>query len=66
MSNVAVGTCGICGGPVTVPSPWLGVIPPTPVCQRCGAEAAQGHGPVMPMKQGSGYRASWDDKPNRD
>lgn len=44
-----VGTCSLCGGRVTVPSPWYGVIPPTPRCEGCGAEAAD-HGPVIQMR----------------
>ncbi len=43
-----VGTCSLCGGPVTVHSPWFCVIPDTPTCQRCGATAAP-HGPTIPM-----------------
>jgi hypothetical protein len=46
--NQTVGTCSICGGPVTVPLAWLGIHPPSPSCGRCGAVAAQ-HGPVIPM-----------------
>lgn len=45
-----VGTCSICGGRVTVPSNWMGIYPPTPTCQNCGARAAQNNGPVIPMK----------------
>lgn len=44
-----IGTCSICGGAVTVPSVWLGILPPTPTCSRCGAHAAQNFGPVIPM-----------------
>jgi hypothetical protein len=43
-----IGTCSLCGGPVQVPSVWMGVVPPTPACASCGATAAQ-HGPVIPM-----------------
>jgi hypothetical protein len=43
-----VGTCSLCGGRVTVPFAWMGVIPPTPKCASCGAHAAS-HGPVIPM-----------------
>ena len=46
-----VGTCGNCGGPVTVPTVWMGVIPPTPTCEHCGAIPAAAHGPVLPMQQ---------------
>jgi hypothetical protein len=46
-----LGECSICGGPVTLPTVWAGVIPPTPTCQSCGAVKA---GPVIPMKPGPG------------
>ena len=45
-----LGTCGRCDGPVTVPSIWMGVYPPTPRCAHCGAEPHACHGPVLPMK----------------
>ena len=32
-----IGKCSICGSFVVVPSIWLGVNPPTPTCQGCGA-----------------------------
>lgn len=48
MNNV-IGTCSICGGRVTVPTVWHGIIPPTPTCEYCGATAAA-HGPVIPMQ----------------
>lgn len=44
-----IGTCSICGGAVTAPLVWMGVIPPTPTCDGCGARAAS-HGPVIPMQ----------------
>jgi len=44
-----IGTCSICGGAVTAPAIWMGVIPPTPTCSRCGAHAALNYGPVIPM-----------------
>lgn len=43
-----IGTCSICGGPVTVPDLWGGVVPPIPTCSQCGAVKA-GHGPVIEM-----------------
>lgn len=46
--NATVGTCSLCGGRVSVPSPWMGTIPPVPTCDSCGATAAS-HGPVIPM-----------------
>ena len=50
--QMTVGTCSICGGEVRVPSVWMGVVPPTPTCSKCGATAAQ-HGPVIPMQPAS-------------
>jgi len=50
MSYTTVGTCGNCGGAVTIPTIWGSVEPATPTCNRCGAEAAM-HGPVLPMKR---------------
>jgi hypothetical protein len=44
-----IGTCSRCKGPVTVPSLWGGILPPTPVCSRCGATPTQPHGSVIPM-----------------
>lgn len=43
-----IGTCSQCGGAVSVPDAWGGVIPPTPTCTQCGAVAAN-HGPIIPM-----------------
>lgn len=45
----AIGKCSLCGGRVTVPTIWLGVIPPTPTCESCGA-VAETPGPVIPMR----------------
>lgn len=50
MNNKTIGTCSICGGPVTLPSVWLGIIPPTPTCASCGAIPAEPHGPLIPMR----------------
>jgi len=50
--NSIIGTCSICGGPVSVPSIWHGIHPPQPTCERCGAIAAQ-HGPIIPMQPNS-------------
>ena len=47
-----LGTCSICGGPVTVPLVWHGVVPPTPRCATCGAVPQQAHGPIVPMQPG--------------
>lgn len=48
MSTQTLGTCSICGGRVTVPLVWWGIIPPEPTCQSCGAHAKD-HGPVIDM-----------------
>jgi hypothetical protein len=45
-----VGTCSRCSGPVMIPDPWWGVVPPKPKCASCGAVAAQPYGPVIPME----------------
>ena len=48
VQGVTVGTCGLCGGRVTVPGVWQSIIPPVPTCESCGASVAE-HGPVLPM-----------------
>lgn len=46
-----VGKCGVCGGRVTVPTIWWGVVPPTPTCESCGALVDDtAFLPVLPMK----------------
>jgi hypothetical protein len=37
--NTPIGTCSLCGGTVSVPEHWMGVAPPVPCCERCGARA---------------------------
>lgn len=44
-----IGTCSYCHGRVAIPSAWLGIYPPTPTCQKCGARAAPSFGPLIPM-----------------
>jgi len=56
--NRAMGTCSICGGCVSVPTVWWGVIPPTPTCEACGAVPVEAHGPVIPMRPGRRGRSS--------
>lgn len=46
-----VGTCSLCGGPVTVPTTWLGTEPPTPSCSRCGAVPKNAHGATIQMER---------------
>lgn len=48
MNSQTIGTCSLCGGPVTLPLAWYSVTPPVATCSRCGAVQAQ-HGPVIPM-----------------
>jgi hypothetical protein len=48
-SRSTVGTCGSCGGRVSVPTVWMSVVPPVPMCETCGATARPDHGPVVPM-----------------
>jgi len=50
MDNRTIGTCSICGGPVTVPFAWYSVVPPVPSCKRCGAIMKQPEMPVIPME----------------
>lgn len=45
-----VGYCGSCGGDVTVPSVWHGVIPPRPTCESCGRTALDPNKPTLPMR----------------
>ncbi len=50
MSTTTVGSCSICGGRVSVPLVWWGVVPPIPQCDSCGAVEASPHGPVIQMQ----------------
>lgn len=56
MSIQVVGTCSKCGGRVCVPTVWLGIYPPTPTCQSCGAVPVNAHGPIIPMKEPKKYK----------
>lgn len=47
--NKVIGTCSNCGGRVTIPDVWYGVVPPAPTCDGCGATKAQSFGPVIQM-----------------
>lgn len=49
LSYRTLGTCSLCGGQVTIPEIWYGVVPPVPSCARCGAIAALPSLPVIPM-----------------
>lgn len=48
--NNTIGTCSICGGPVTLPEMWGGTVPPIPRCDKCGARAKQPYGPRIEME----------------
>jgi hypothetical protein len=50
MSSRTVGTCSICGGRVSVPDHWMGIYPPIPTCDSCGAHMKEPHGPVVEME----------------
>lgn len=56
--GLVIGSCSLCGGAVRVPAVWHGVIPPTPMCERCGAVAAPAQAPVIPMVPRGNYRVS--------
>lgn len=51
MTHQLLGTCGRCGGSVTVPTIWHGVIPPVPTCQSCGAVPRSALLPVLEMAE---------------
>lgn len=53
-NKTTIGSCSLCGGPVSVPTIWHGIYPPRPQCERCGALAAQSFGPVIPMEPPDG------------
>lgn len=60
-SEQVIGTCSLCGGPVTVPTVIWSVVPPSPTCQRCGAVQRQSYGPVIPMeKPHQTWTLTWD------
>lgn len=49
MNYQTIGVCSICGGEVRqFVGAWMGVIPPTPKCSKCGAIPAGG--PVIQMR----------------
>lgn len=47
--NKQIGICGNCGGRVTVPENWMGMYPPTPKCESCGATPRSSEAERMPM-----------------
>ena len=50
MMDRVVGTCSLCGGQVTLPGIWSGVVPPVPQCSSCHA-TAKSSGPVIEMER---------------
>lgn len=46
-----IGACSLCGGNVTLPSVWAGVIAPVPTCNKCGAVKKQPKPPVIEMEK---------------
>lgn len=49
MSEIIVGTCSICGGPVVRHDIFLAMHVPPTRCKACGAVAARAYGPVIEM-----------------
>ena len=54
--TIVLGTCSLCGGAVSVPQIWHGVIPPVPTCESCGATKKEDNGPVIDMVPSSPRR----------
>lgn len=48
--NDVIGSCGYCGGNVSIPKNWLGTIPPDATCETCGAKAKNPYQPVLEME----------------
>lgn len=61
--NRIIGKCSLCGGDVTLPEVWMGVKPPVPTCEKCGA-VEDSNKPVIPMKRAyrgdSPIRKDWN------
>lgn len=49
MADQTIGTCSICGGRVAIPAAWLGIKPPIPTCDSCGAIKRKPYGPTVDM-----------------
>lgn len=45
-----IGTCGSCGGMVTLPDYWHGIKPPVPRCTQCGRTKKNPYGPRIEME----------------
>lgn len=50
MTKKIVGTCGNCGGNVTVPMVWHGIYPPKPSCDSCGASPKRDKAEILDME----------------
>lgn len=50
MSYTILGKCSRCGGTVSVPVIWYGVVPPTPTCNGCGATKSNEDLPTIKME----------------
>lgn len=51
MSSHTIGTCSLCGGRVSVPRMWMGIYPPIPTCDSCGATKKHPHGGTVEMEK---------------
>jgi hypothetical protein len=49
-NDIVVGKCSLCGGSVTVPTVWHGILRPTATCQSCGA-TEKNNLPVIQMEK---------------
>ena len=47
--TICMGTCSLCGGRVSIPRVFMGIITRVPTCESCHATAGASHGPVIPM-----------------
>ena len=45
-----LGICSLCGGMVTVPTVFMSIYPPTPECERCGAEPTPKKEEIIDMR----------------
>jgi hypothetical protein len=54
--NIPYGTCGKCGGLISIPNPWFSVTPAMPTCESCGAHPKQKFGPTIEMEDSTGKR----------
>ena len=62
MNKQVIGRCSICGGNVTIPNVWLGVIPPKPSCESCGA-IKRDNLPIIDMDPSYSSNRKWENLP---